>query len=231
MVRGDRNAASSGVNKSEKFGDGRDSSSDEDSDHIGPNEARSNVGRNNDDDDDEEFGDFAMAEVSAKDDIGGREKVEGSGNSENKGSQSDAAGSSSGNGATSGGLYLDSDPDTVLFKPLAVHPPSSNNTTESSSGGSGGTTVSGLWPFERLRFLTNTDAEKDEQESGNGNTNANGSSVNGYTDADAKGKDASSADYGDGMEVLSEDGHKVSCVTEAARRTSLEGPDEDEVVV
>ncbi|KAF9878361.1 sit4 phosphatase-associated protein [Colletotrichum karsti] len=74
------------------------------------------------------------------------------------------------------------DPDNVILKPLAVHPPQ----------GSGGKAFSGLWPF----------GNKDEK-------------------GDKEGEET----------ITGDDEKPVQAAVEAARRTSIEDPDDDEEVV
>lgn len=141
MVTRDKGAAKAGASGSgsagfdnEKFGDGRDSSSDggNSSGEDGASGRRA-VAKNDDglDDDDEEFGDFAMPEATKED----------------ADDDNDAGKTAEGN-AESG------ERETTLFKPLALHP---GNPTSSGAAGTAGTSNTAGGSLWRLGFLgTNT---------------------------------------------------------------------------
>ncbi len=219
----------------EKFGDGRDSSSDEsDNEAAGsgdnssgeeeapkrmhrpappiPGSSRSSFRHgpgaahalDDADEDDEEFGDFAMPESS------------------NDGSGETSLSTAPGNSGS--GVQFDSEnyQETVLFKPLALHPPAPSAPVLSSSSIGGGS----LW---RLGFLGSAST-----------TGVANSTPTGVSDSNDDAKEKGDAlptpvmptpDADDALEVLDEDGQRVVRVTEAKRRTSLEDADEDEVVV
>jgi SIT4-associating protein SAP185/190 len=89
----------------------------------------------------------------------------------------------------------------IILKPLPVHPPQTSKTGFSS-----------LWPFTGPGFGSATGNKEQDKDS---------------TAAGESG--AESSDAGD--KVLNEDGVCVSRAVEAKRRTSLEDPDDEEVVV
>ncbi|CAK7236756.1 sporulation-induced protein [Sporothrix curviconia] len=205
----------------EKFGDGRDSSGSSDdggnsSDDNGGGHTRqdktaatavfANDNNSGLDDDDEEFGDFAMPETSS---APAAASSLSSSTTDTKGEADEGIADSNGNGN-----------GTVLFKPLALHPGSQplslgGSSSNSTTGGPAGNTAGGsLWRLGL--FSGNNDAAPST-------TAVNSSSSN----SNSNNKTTTPAD----LEVLDEDGQRVARVTEATHRTSLEDPDEDEVVV
>ncbi|CAK7267671.1 sporulation-induced protein [Sporothrix epigloea] len=177
-----------------KFGDGRDSSSDGNSSdddvdlgHANRKISHDSIRDKGLDDDDEEFGDFAIAEEE-----------------ESCAKTSSIEAAKEGEEAGDGNHR-----ETMLFKPLALHPGNqSSSLSFSSMAGGPAVNMSGgsLW---RLGFLSGL---------------SNESSVA----ADDTGK---TRPVDDELEVIDDDGLRVARVTEATHRTSLEDPDEDEVVI
>jgi len=102
--------------------------------------------------------------------------------------------------------------EKVLLKPLAVHPASGN---QAKMG------FSGLWPFSAKES-----SEKDSS-AGTGATTEKGD-----VDTEKSGRETSTAD--DVVDLGSkeaEENEKVQQAVEAKRRTSIEDPDDEEVVV
>lgn len=211
---GGNNSSFGGTFAREKFGDGRDSSSDSSGNgNSSEEEGNDHGGKANkeEDDEDEEFGDFAMPEVSAS----------GNGDSASASANASASGSGPTVAGVGGGLFFDriGDRETVLFKPLALHPSAPSSTTAVDNTHSSAT--GSLWPFERLGFLGS--GGKDESK-------ANEGGEAGGVDKPMTAFPANDDDD-DELEVVGEDGHKVARVVEAKRRTSLEDPDEEDEVV
>jgi hypothetical protein len=87
------------------------------------------------------------------------------------------------------------DKESVIVKPLPVHPPSQNQKSSAFTS---------LWPFG------SKEKDKDKQ----------------------KSKEGSESEQGEEPpDVRGEDGEKIRSTHEAARRTSIEDPDDEEVVV
>jgi len=112
-------------------------------------------------------------------------------------------------GSTSGGMVSGIDParEKILVKPLPVHPNSVK------SGGPFGS----LWPFSTQPF----GAKKEEGSA------AEKADENGATSEKA----AETAKLEDSEVVVGEDGHKIDRAVEAKSRTSIEDPDEEEIIV
>ncbi|CAK7235014.1 sporulation-induced protein [Sporothrix bragantina] len=184
--------AGSSAFSNEKFGDGRDSSSDgnssDDNDDLGAGRQGDNAPAQESslDDDDEEFGDFAMPETSS---------VPAVSSSATETKEGDKA----------------EDHETILFKPLALHPGSQSSLSSSSGANNttGGPAGGSLW---RLGLFS-------------GNNNEASSST-----TEGNNSNKTTHDTND-LEVIDEDGQRVARVTEATHRKSIEDPDEDEVVV
>jgi SIT4-associating protein SAP185/190 len=173
----------------ERFGDGRDDDSEDsegDADEVM---------------DDEEFGDFAMPEVSA---------------APGEGASAPPAGSGRAEGATdtsSGVTGIDPAREKVLVKPLPLHPAA--NKTSASPFGS-------LWPFSTQGFsMGGKEKEKDAPSSSKELTSTKNEPE--ITEEPLE------LEAGEG--VLSEDGKKIDRAVEAKRRTSIEDPDDDDVDV
>jgi SIT4-associating protein SAP185/190 len=128
-----------------------------------------------DDIDDEEFGDFAMPEVEER--VGG------------------------GGGFRSG---IDPDRESVLVKPMPLHPTATTLKSTVSP-------FSSLWPFSR---------EKREDDA----ALTEGASSTGPAITEEPVELAAEEET-----ILGEDGKKIDRAVEATRRTSIEDPDEDEV--
>ncbi|KAK3904448.1 SIT4 phosphatase-associated protein-domain-containing protein [Staphylotrichum tortipilum] len=155
---------------------------------------------NLDDDDveDEEFGDFAMPEVEDRVGAGGKGGVSG----------------------------IDPARDSVLHKPMALHPSAMLKT-------SGISPFSSLWPFSRER------REDEPAQPGEGSTAAAGAGSAAAGSA-AQAAAAAGAISEEPVEltreeepiidsIIGEDGKKIDRAVEATRRTSIEDPDEDEL--
>ncbi|PSR99259.1 hypothetical protein BD289DRAFT_479634 [Coniella lustricola] len=188
----------------EKFGDGRDSSSDEEMNDADVGGGDGGRDGGNSSEEDEEFGDFALPEGQGDD---------GSGNTEDENSNmlvkplplhpsGGATAAVSGSGTASGNKGL-----------MGLWP----FTKKDKDASTGNTSVS---PTEV------------EKVGGSGETGEAGEESAEKADATAAAA-AATADDKTSHVVLSEDGEKVQGTVEAKRRTSIEEPDEgeDEVVV
>jgi len=120
-----------------------------------------------------------------------------------------------GDGSGQGGMVSGIDParEKILVKPLPVHP----NSVKSNSGPFGS-----LWPFSTQTFGT-------KKEEGTSPSAEKGGPDNGTTSEKVVGE--APAKLEDSEEVVGEDGHKIDRAVEAKSRTSIEDPDEDDVVV
>lgn len=117
-------------------------------------------------------------------------------------------------GSGPGGMVSGIDParEKILVKPLPVHPSS----IKTASGAFGS-----LWPFSTQPF----GAKKDEATSPSGEKA--GGTENGGVSEKSVGEGAGKFEE----DVIGEDGQKIDRAVEAKSRTSIEDPDEDEVVV
>ncbi|KAK0649618.1 hypothetical protein B0T16DRAFT_457016 [Cercophora newfieldiana] len=112
-------------------------------------------------------------------------------------------------GSGSGGMVSGIDParEKILVKPLPVHP-------NSAKGPFGS-----LWPFSTQPFGA---AKKEE---------GTGPSAERAAENGASSEKTGEAKLEDSEDVVGEDGHKIDRAVEAKSRTSIEDPDEDDVVV
>lgn len=123
------------------------------------------------------------------------------------------------------GIVTGIDParEKVLLKPLPVHP---------AANKSGGSPFGSLWPFSTQAFGTGTkDKEKADDEEGEVVANTEGANA-----ADGEKADTAPVISAEPLPldaddaVVGEDGKKIDRAVEAKRRTSIEDPDEDDVV-
>lgn len=107
--------------------------------------------------------------------------------------------------------------ESILVKPMALHPTASNIKT------SGISPFSSLWPFSR---------EKRDDESSSAAAAAQGDDSNASTPTGPAPISEEPVELTKEEEaMISEDGKKIDRAVEATRRTSIEDPDEDEVDV
>lgn len=111
--------------------------------------------------------------------------------------------------------------EKVLLKPLALHPPAAG-----SSSGYAKTPFTGLWPFGPREEKTEG-GEKDEDK-GKGKESETGGEEKRGEKRPEEGKDSAGVS---GVSAGMEQGEQVQAAVEAKRRTSIEDPEEDEVVV
>lgn len=191
-----RGAHQEGGKERERFGDGRD-----DSDSDGPRDDEDDV---DEDMEDEEFGDFAMPEVTDAPTSGG---------------------------APPGGLVSGIDParEKILLKPLPVHPSAVKNSVFPSSlwpfstqTFNNSTKDKKDEPNDNSTEETATTATESEKEPASLSTEK-------PVDFPATKPEVVSAEQH--ADVVGEDGKKIDRAIEAKRRTSIEDPDEDEVDV
>ncbi|ROT38302.1 SAPS-domain-containing protein [Sodiomyces alkalinus F11] len=131
--------------------------------------------------------------------------------------------------------------EKVLFRPLAVHPPAAG----SSSGYP--KTFTGLWPFGPKEEKTEAQVKDEDEDKGKGKGRDNGKGKeteggNGGEEeeeeeekkkrAEEEDKSSSSVSAPAASPGAEEEGdEKVQAAVEAKRRTSIEDPEEDEIVV
>ncbi|KAK3386045.1 hypothetical protein B0H63DRAFT_523370 [Podospora didyma] len=114
---------------------------------------------------------------------------------------------------SSGGLISGIDParEKILLKPLPLHPTTGSKTSVSSPFG-------GLWPFSSQGFGSKEKKDENDEPSGGDS---------GVVDETLSEEPIELGD--DGM--IGEDGKRIDRAIEAKRRTSIEDPDDDEVVI
>ena len=99
------------------------------------------------------------------------------------------------------------DKTNVIVKPLPVHPPSQNPKSSAFTS---------LWPFSSPGFGTSKDKDKEREKD---------------KENPAKSDEAGTVLTGEQSAVTGDDGKKIKSTHEAASRTSIEDPDDEEVVV
>lgn len=97
------------------------------------------------------------------------------------------------------------DKTNVIVKPLPVHPPSQNQKSSAFTS---------LWPFSSPGFGTSKEKDKEKEK-----------------EKLAKSDESETAPTGEQSTVTGDDGKKIKSTHEATSRTSIEDPDDEEVVV
>lgn len=103
------------------------------------------------------------------------------------------------------------DKTNVIVKPLPVHPPSQNQKSSAFTS---------LWPFSSPGFGTSKEKDKEREKE-----------KEKEKEKPAKSDESGTAPTGEQSAVTGDDGKKIKSTHEATSRTSIEDPDDEEVVV
>jgi len=122
-----------------------------------------------------------------------------------------------GGGSGSGISGIDPARESVLHKPMALHPSAMLKT-------SGISPFSGLWPFSRER----REDEPAQPGEGSSSTTTTAAGVSEAAGAGAISEEPVELTREEET-MISEDGKKIDRAVEAKRRTSIEDPEEDEL--